>query len=323
MEEKFEKINQLIAESKNILIVSHRAPDGDAVSSALALKFALKKQGIKSVIFIDSYSAKEYKFLPDYKSIESQLNNYDFDLVFALDYGNWRRLSIDKLIEQKNPKSVTFDHHLDAGKDHIGEVKILSKASSTAELIYDYLKKSGWGINKNIATCILAGIISDTEGFLHSSVSQESLLAVAELLDYKPNMRRTINKFFNRNNCLEKDSLSLAKAISQIKKHSELELVYLVISNTDLKAWDKFDFNIIISTMGSIADCRWILLLVEYEKGKTKASLRSNEYRNIDVSEIAKLFGGGGHKVASAFQMNKKPKKVLKKVIRKSRKVLV
>ncbi len=124
MREDFNKINELVARSKNILIASHRSPDEDATGSALALKLALKKQGIDSSVFIADYSAKEYKFLPGYNLINSELNNYDFDLVFALDYGDVRRLAIDDLLV-KNPAVITIDHHLDEGANPTGEVKIL------------------------------------------------------------------------------------------------------------------------------------------------------------------------------------------------------
>ena len=322
MKNKFNKINELVAQSKNVLIASHRAPDEDAVGSALALKFALKKQGIESLVFIADYSPKEYKFLPGYNLINSELNNYDFDLVFALDYGDVRRLAIDKVLEQSNPKVVTIDHHLDDGANHIGEVKILEPVSSTSEIIYYYLKESGWPIDRDIATCILTGIIGDTGGFLHSNTSYQTLLTVGELLSKGIRINKIIKQILNSSVLVDNFEV-FGQLLSRAEKYPELDLVYLVINNDDFESWHKSDLDNLVSTINTVEDCRWSLLLVEYEKGRTKGSLRSEEYKGIDVSRIASLFGGGGHRLASGFRVDREPDKVLKQLIRKAKKVMV
>jgi len=63
--------------------------------------------------------------------------------------------------------------------------------------------------------------------------------------------------------------------------------------------------------------------LVEYEQGKTKASLRSENYKGVDVAKIASLFGGGGHRLASGFRMNKEPERVLEEVIKKAKRIFI
>ena len=322
MKDKFNKINELIAQSKNILIVSHRAPDEDAVGSALALKFALKKQGINSSVFISDYSAKKYSFLPGYNLIDSELNSNDFDLIFALDYGDVRRLAIDSLLEQKNPIVITIDHHVDEGANHIGEVKILEPISSTSEIIYYYLKELGWSIDRDIATCLLTGIIGDTGGFLHSNTSYQTLLTVGELLSQGIRINKIIKQILN-SNAFVNNSESLGQLLSQAEKHPELDLVYLIINNNDFEKWHKSDLDNLASAINTVEDCKWALLLVEYQKGKTKGSLRSEEYKGIDVSKIASLFNGGGHRFASGFRVDGEPEKVFRQLIKKARKVMV
>ncbi len=318
----FDKVNELINRSKNILIVGHRPPDDDAVGSALALKFALKKQGIESLIFIADYSPKEYKFLPGYNLINSKLDNYDFDLVFALDYGDVRRLAIDDLLAQSNPTVITIDHHVDEGTNHIGEVKILAPISSTAEIIYYFLKESGWSIDRDIATCILTGIIYDTGGFLHSNTSHRTLLAVGELLSKGIRINKIIKQVLNTNAFVE-NSKSLGQLLSRTEKYPELDLVYLVVNNGDFEEWHKSDLENLVLAINAVGDCKWALILVEYEEGRTKASLRSEEFKGVDVSKIASLFGGGGHKFASGFRADEKPEIVLEQVIEQARKIIV
>jgi len=323
MKEDFNKINELIAQSKNILIVSHRAPDEDAVGSALALKLALKKQGIDSRVFISDYSFKQFNFLPGSNLISSKLENYDFDLVFALDYGNVRRLNIDDLLKRTYPKIITIDHHLDEGADHLGEVKILQSISSTAELIYSFLKESNWPVDKDIATCILTGIVGDTGGFLHSNTSYETLLTVGELLSCGTQINKVTEQILSNNILKEKKFEFFGKLLSQAKRYSELDLIYLIVNNADFESWRKSDSDNLVSMINTVEDCKWAVLLVEYEKRKTKASLRSEEYKGVDVSKIASLFGGGGHKFASGFRTDGEPEKVFKQLIKKARRVIM
>ncbi len=321
MKEDFDKINELIAQSKNILIVSHRAPDEDAAGSALALKLAFKNQGIDSSVFISDYSSKQYKFLPGNDLISSELTNYDFDLVFALDYGDVRRLSIDDLL-LKNPTVITIDHHLDEGANHIGEVKILEPVSSTSEIIYCYLKESGWQVDRDIATCILTGIIGDTGGFIHANTYYKTLLIVGELLSRGIQINKIIRQILN-SRVLVNNSKLFGELLSRVEKHQDLNCVYLLVNNEDFESWHRSDLDNLVSAMNTVEDCKWALLLVEYEKGKTKASLRSEEYKGVDVSKIASLFGGGGHRLASGFRMNKEPEKVLGDVVKKTKKILI
>lgn len=322
MKDSFNKINELIAQSKNILIVGHRPPDEDAVGSALGLNLALSKQGINSSIFIADYSPKEYKFLPGYNLINSKLDNHDFDLVFALDYGDVRRLAIDSLLEQSKPTVITIDHHVDKGANHIGEVKIVEPLSSTSEIIYYFLKESNWPIDRDIATCILTGIIGDTGGFVHANTSYQTLLTVGELLSKGIRINKIIKQILN-SNALINNSEILGQLLSQTEKYPELDLVYLVINNDKLEKWHKSDLDNLVSTINTVEDCKWALLLVEYEKGKTKASLRSEDFKGIDVSQIASLFGGGGHKLASGFRVDIEPKKAFKQLIKRAKKVIV
>ncbi len=316
MKENFNKVSELIAQSKNILIVSHRAPDEDAVGSALALNLALKKQGIDSSIFISDYSPREYKFLPGYNLISSEIKNCEFDLIFALDYGDIKRLSLDDFLIQKQPTIITIDHHVDEGTNHIGEIKILESASSTSEIIYDYLNESGWQIDKDIATCLLTGIIGDTGGFLHSNTSYKTLIMVGNLLSKGIRINKITKQILN-NKTLANNSKLLGGLLSRVEKYHDLNLVYLIVNHDDFESWHKSDLDNLVSTINTVDDCNWALLLVEYEKGKTKGSLRSEDFKGVDVSKIASLFGGGGHKLASGFRAEGRPEEVFQTLIDK------
>ena len=133
---------------------------------------------------------------------------------------------------------------------------------------------------------------------------------------------KIIKQVLNTNAFVE-NSRSLGQLLSKTEKHPELDLVYLVVNNNDFEEWHKSDLENLVLAINTVGDCRWALILIEYEEGKTKASLRSEEYKGVDVSKIASLFGGGGHKFASGFQVDDKPEKVLEQVVERARKIIV
>ncbi len=223
------------------------------------------------------------------------------------------------MIKENNPNIITIDHHIDKGSSHIGKVKIIELASSTAEIIYHYLNYSKINIDQNIATCLLSGIIGDTGGFLHSNTSHKTLSIAGELLTKGVGINKITKQILNNKSLID-NSKNLGKILSNIKKYPEIGLVYLIINNQDFSSWYKAYSDNLVSLINTVKDCKWALLLVEYDSGKTKASLRSEEYSGVDVSKFANFFGGGGHKLASGFKIDKKPEKVLELLVKEAKK---
>ncbi len=292
----------LIKKSKNILLVAHRKPDSDTIGSSLALYNIFKKLEKNIYCYCQDSIPEKFNFILESTNfivsneIISKIS--EIDLIITLDSGNINMTGINKLPFDKIIPIINIDHHQDS--TYFGKINIIKgNTSSTAEIIYDILERVGLPINKEVATCLLMGIFGDTDSFKNSNTTDKTLIITSKLLVAGAKLKQ-ITKF-----TLQDKSLSTLKLwgeiLSRIKKNKGLNMVSTVITREDLErssaSYD--DLEGISNFLNSIPEARASLVLTERE-GEIKGSLRTLR-KNIDVSKIAHLFGGGGHKKAAGF----------------------
>jgi len=313
---KFQEIDELLRGAQRVLVAAHENPDPDAVASVLVLHRFFKKRNLESFPYLPDQPPKYLNFLPGFFEIKTEIRSFKPDIIFGLDYGDFKRLKIpEEVLWESSLEIVTIDHHLKS--DQRGKVKILEpEISSTAEIIYYLLKHWKAEIDRDIATCLLAGIFSDSGGFRHVSTSSDTFRVVSDLLS----RGISLNKIVRGTLAFEK-SLNLSKAWGQILARTTLErktgLAYSWISIDDLKRFDitTRDFDGITNLISAGSPVNLGLFLVEQKPGLIKGSLRSEPVGGIDVVKIAKPLGGGGHPYAAGFQQQGTIEEVLKKVI--------
>ncbi len=301
LKKQFQKLNGLLKGDKRILITAHKYPDGDALGSALALYLGLKdKKKIEATVYF-SEPPLGYKFLPGFSEIKTIFPKIAFDILIGLDYGDFKRLEINGG-NFSDAKIVTIDHHLPS--DHRGDLQIIRPDfSSTSEIIYCFFKKRGFKIDKDIATCLLTGIYTDSGGFKYAATSSRTLDAAADLISCGASLSQIIKETTS----LKSPSvLKLwGKALSRIEKEPETGMVYSLITASDVKgrkSWEDLGTGDLAAVISMISGAPFTLLLVENKPNEFKGSLRSEFYHNVDVSKIAKVFGGGGHKLSAGFE---------------------
>src|SRR3989338_7315355 len=180
MQENFDKAKQLIDASNNILLTMHERMDGDDGGSVLALAHHLEKQGKTVTCAIKQGVPPALKFLPGSHKILDDITHNNFDLVIACGCSNKQRCGSEKIMALRAPL-INIDHHPD--NENFGDLNIVdSKKSSVAELVYDFFIHHNWKIDKDIATCLLTGIITDTGSFQHSNTQVSTLKAAGELM---------------------------------------------------------------------------------------------------------------------------------------------
>ena len=313
--QQFQKIDELLKNARKILIASHQNPDPDAVASVLTFHYVFKKRNLASFPYLPDYPSSKLNFLPGFLEIKTEINSFEPDILFCLDYGDFRRLRLPPHLSTDNNRIITIDHHLES--DQRGVVKILEpEFSSTAEILYHWLNYQNIEIDENIATCLLAGIFSDSGGFCHAATSAGTLNIVAELLLKGVSLveitRQTLD--FDR-------PLHLSQAWGQVLSRTQLDqrtgLAYswLTIEDVEKLGCSLNDFDGIANLISTSSSLNLGLFLVEYEKGKVKGSLRSEPKGDKNVAEIVKSLGGGGHSYAAGFQQEGNIEEVLKKVL--------
>lgn len=303
-----EAIN-LIKSNRDILILTHKNPDGDAVGSVLGLAMGLGSLNKNAECFSKDAVPDVFNFLQNVAIIKNSVKLKNYDLVILLDCALFSRTgleSISDIIDTFN-NLLIIDHHPE-GAAESGYLNncasiIEPAASSTAVLIYNLLRKLNVKITKDIAKCLLTGIFTDTGGFQHSNTDAQSLEVAAELIKKGPRIDKIAKNIFSSKNV---PAIKLwGKALSRIQKDENTGMAVSYLSKKDLEDCDarQEDISGLIGVINTISDAKFSLLLTESDDYKIRGSLRSEEYKDIDVSRIAKSLGGGGHKLASGFEM--------------------
>jgi phosphoesterase RecJ-like protein len=312
-EKQFQKIKYLLTEKKKILIMAHENPDADAIGSMLALSFILEKMGHQVFLFSPDELPEYLNFLSGFGNIVNNLPLLEnVDLAFCLDYGDFRRLRFSS--EFSEEKIVTIDHHLESTQK--GIVKIIdSKYSSTAEIVYFLACYLGIEIDKNIATCLLSGILYDTGGLRHISTSPQTLRVVSDLLSRGISLEDISQKTLTSGKSLI-DSKIWAEVLSRVVLDQKRKFVFSWVSFEDFEKYQISisDLDGIASLISTVSDASFSLFLIENEKGKIKGSLRSEPHKAENIIGIAKFLGGNGHSFAAGFKQEGSIEEVLQKV---------
>lgn len=299
---EFDEVGRLIQQKRRILLATHERPDGDALGSMIAMFSVLRRLDDKeTVMFSNDPVPPHLNFLPYCEQIVHNVAYYSPDLFLGFDYGDFSRLGIGEEALQ-GAVIVTFDHHPFFKQK--GDVIIIdSSASSTCELVYQFLRKAGYRISSRTATALLTGIFTDTGGFAHVNTSFATLRVAGDLLRYGISLPKIQKHTFS-----SKSPSSLrvwGHALRRIVRDQDLGMAYVAISFEDFGRFGALadDFGGIVNIINTPPDVRFSLLLIEHKPGFVKGSLRSEPFKRVDVSHIARALGGGGHKYAAGFEL--------------------
>ncbi len=291
------EISKLISEAGSIAIFPHVSADGDAIGSSLALGLVLRNAGKRVAIYIEENIPNVYSFLPGIE-LANLHNSADevMDLNIALDTGDVGRLGTRAEFFFNAPCTINIDHHITNTKfSHLNFVDELS--ASTGEIIYSLIKEMELEINADIATCLYAAIATDTGGFQYQNTSAETHKITAELLSTGINVGELSQRIFD-NTTFEKLKLT-QKAIELLELYENAKFAVVVLSLEDIHSIGARDEDCdgIVNIGRSIEGVEVSALIKEKGDNEIRVNLRSKTY--VDVSEVAALFEGGGHKRAA------------------------
>lgn len=310
MNEKLRKFKTLIDKSKNILILLHENPDGDTIASSVALAMALKKLGKRVVCANRDEIPKVFQFIPEADMIQKDFLLGDFDFVITVDCGDMRRTGFaDRLSKiSKRKKIVNIDHHIKNDLHRFAFLNIVDDtAVASAQIIWRIINFLQVPVDPKIATCILAGIYNDTGGFHNINVTPESLSIASMCISAGARI-----KLISANISSSKTSQSLMLWGIALRNMRALPsgIIYSVITVDEIEACkaNPEDIAGLVNLLNTVPSSSIALLILETKDGSIRGSIRT-ESDNIDVSRLARIFGGGGHKKASGFEFECKLKK--------------
>ena len=305
---EIDKIKSLLSKKKDIVIIPHKNPDGDAIGASTGLKnyFANFNHNVKIISpnkfpdflsWMDPYNQIKI-FSEDESCIQKIINA---DIIFTLDFNNLVRISsMKEQVEKSNAIIIMIDHH-ENPSNYADFMYSVPEMSSTCEMIYHFIDKLGDKdkIDKNIAKSLYAGIMTDTGSFKFPSTTHVTHKVVSNLLKTGISHFEIHNQIYD-NNKPERIQL-LSFALSQIKIIEDLNTCYISLSqkNLDKFNYEKGDTEGIVNYGLSIKNIKFAVIFMENSNEKViRISLRSRG--NFNVNEFSKnIFGGGGHKNAA------------------------
>ena len=296
--------------SSSNLITGHINPDGDALGSALAFKLILDSKGVHADVSFDMKGTvpSNLNHLPIELIQENPKENYEN--VYVFDCGNSERLGDLEDLALNSKRVIVIDHHINPS---FGDIQIIdSKAASTTQVLFREIISANIDIDKNIANCLMTGLITDTGRFQYSNTDNEVfeiasklMLSGAELTSISDNIYGSIPM-----NAIKLQS----EVLNRIELYKEEELVVSYVLQDDYLKYkiESSETDFLIDSIRLVKESNIALLLKEQEDKSFKGSLRSRN--ELDVQQIASLFGGGGHKAASGFSTNLTMEEIKSKV---------
>lgn len=294
-----DRIISAIKSSGSILICGHIRPDGDCISSALAMRHICRALGKDAACVCDSEKPDGFTFLPGIDEFCAPVGNREFDLFIAVDCANEKRLGIYQTQLDNALNSICIDHHpTNPGYGKINHID--ANAASTCSIIYNLFSDSGL-INKQIAECLYTGLSTDTGHFMHGNTDSRVFSMAADLCKYGIDVA-AINVGIYRNKRYQRVKLS-ARAINSITLYGEGKIALMTITLDDLAecGCTSEDTEGMIDYASEIRGVQIAISMCEQPGGLFRISLRS---KSADVAAVAGVFGGGGHKLAAGCIIN-------------------
>jgi phosphoesterase RecJ-like protein len=299
----FSDLKKLLSKTKNISIVTHVNPDGDAMGSSLGLYHYLKSKGKNVKVIVPNAFPDFLAWMPASKQtmvfegnevvVKKQLDKSD--VVFILDFNNYNRVeALGELIRNSTAKKMVIDHH--QKPDTVFDYYFHDvNASSTCELVYDFIcgVDSKKAIDKKMANCLFTGIVTDTGSFRFSSTTQKTFQVAAALIEAGAKNADIYNSVYDdyTENRLKLLGYCLYEKLVFVP---EYKAAYIALSEDELKCFNfkKGDTEGIVNYALSVGGMDFSAFFSDKE-GAIRISFRSKKF---DVNKFARAhFNGGGH----------------------------
>ena len=290
MSPTIEDVGGLLRAADNILVIGHVDPDGDAVGSVLALTSGLRQLGKQCLPACADPVPEDFGFLPGACEIAARGPRGDETLIVMLDSSDLQR--VGGLVDEHwfaRITTVNVDHHVT--NTRYADWNLVKDTAATAEIVYDLLRWLGVEIDSGIATCLLAGLVTDTRSFQTSSTSAGTLRIATDLVDRGAPLAEVTSRLFTRKRLAS--IILWAKALERAQVRGRI--MWTEITRDMLEAAGPADHGAgeLSSFLASADEVDVAVVFRETSDSQIDCAFRSSP--DADVAEIAVSLGGGGH----------------------------
>jgi bifunctional oligoribonuclease and PAP phosphatase NrnA len=315
-----DRILEGIQPHQTFCIVGHIRPDGDCVGSQLALALALRNEGRKVTVWNQDPMPQKYAFLDPDQLFQAPKSGKQFDCVIATDAASLERVGATADCIAQRQLLVNIDHH--ASNTRFGDINWVSaREASSGELIYKLLKAARWPVTRPIADCLFTAVSTDTGSFQYPTTTPGTYHVAGELVRRGANLEKICDEVY------QSYPLSRARLLKHIYSSFKLthgnQIAYFWLRQSDFAraGADTDETEGLIDHIRAIAPVVVACVFEELEPGVTRISLRSKS-QDINVSQIAAQFGGGGHVAAAGARLQGTPQATQRQVLTAVKKAL-
>jgi phosphoesterase RecJ-like protein len=286
------------------LVVTHENPDGDALGSMLATTVALRGLGKDAVMYLGGAAPlpREYSFMQFDGLVRELPGDEDERVLVAVDCAKADRMGPDPAPVERTGMIVNIDHHHD--NTRFGDVNlIVADASSTGEVLRDVFRELGVELTPEIAEPLYIALVTDTGRFQYANTTPKSLRLAAELVEAGADVHAVFQQVYESVEFAKLKLLARALERATVLEGGRIVVSFLVRTDfADVGAAEPYSEGI-IDYLRAVEGSELAVLIREppRDEGPTRrVSLRAS-VDELDVSAIARLFGGGGHRQAAGF----------------------
>lgn len=308
-----------INKAEKIVILTHETPDGDAMGSSLAMKHAIKLLGKEADVIIPEYSDC-FSFLPGIEEVKVESNVERYDLAIALDCADNKILKGNEKYFEIAKRKIVIDHH--SSNKMYGDINFVNPvAPACCEILVGMFDYFGIELTKEIGTCIITGIITDTGGFDYNTTA-ETFDFAAMLLRKGINISDVYRKVLKTKTRPNFELRKIADNRLEFLENGKVTFSYITLEDERSVNAKTGDHEGLVENGRDIEGVEVSIFLHEKE-GKSngfKVSLRSTEY--VNVSDVCLMFGGGGHARAAGAFVNGTVEQIKEKLLAEIKKQL-
>lgn len=314
-----DEILKEIEKAESFVITAHENPDGDAVGSCLAFATILKELGKENIDVLFKEYPAVFRNLPNTDLIKTEATRNMYDMAIVMDCPDLQRVYKEYHQYFENAKvTVEFDHHLKNAM--FADYDVVNPAApACSEILVSSFQYMGFEISKDVAKCLLTGIITDTGGFRFESTTRETF----EFAGWALSKGVNVSKIY-KDSLMTKSKAQFEaekRAVDRLEFYDNDRITFTYMTKEDERALNiqsgEFDG---IAGIGTTIEGVEVAIFARERDDGFKLSFRSNQ---IDVADICMLYGGGGHKLAAGCTINASLEDVRRAVIEETKKHLV
>jgi phosphoesterase RecJ-like protein len=287
------RVGEWIRRARRILLVTHVAPDGDAIGSLLGLGALLRAQGKEPTLACEDAVPETYAWLPGSGEVVRRAQG-SFDLVISLDCSDARRMGQVVGEETGRTPLLNIDHHVT--NTRFGTVNwVDASCVATAQMILIMADALGWDLSQSAAVCLLNGLVTDTRSFRTSNVDAAAVRAALRLMEAGASLSEITWR------ALEQRPFASIRLWGQAIERSHLEdgILWTEVTRAMCEKWELAGngYSGLANFLSGVREAKVVVVFTERDDGTIDVGMRSEP--GFDVAEVAVRLGGGGHPQAS------------------------